>query len=136
VGGRVTPLAGPLHRRPVVDRCTAAGMLRTAVEGLSLGAADEALLARYTDVLDPGDTAVLASLIERARRDGPSVWAGPDVEDPATGWVPVCAACRARALTGAVGLAEAESAARAHDVVRHGGAWTCEVVPAAAGGAR
>jgi hypothetical protein len=74
----VEPLLGPIDRRPVeVVRRTAAAMLLTAVEGLPLGRADEALIARWTDVLDPADVAVLASLIERARVEGPARWIRP-----------------------------------------------------------
>jgi hypothetical protein len=139
----VEPLAGPLFRRPEgLDRRTAANMLLTAVDGLPMGQADQALIARATDQWAPADTAVLASLIERARAEGPSAWTahGRPAAGAATGgFLPVCAPCGRRPVVEPVTLPEAESLARTHDVEHHGGAWTCDVVPAASsvsGGAR
>lgn len=126
---RVEPLLGPIDRRPVeVGRRTAAAMLLTAVEGLPLGRADEALIARWTDVLDPADAAILASLIERARVEGPAVWVRAQSVAP-VGWVPVCPVCRLRPTVEPVCRAEAEQLARTHDKDHHGTAVTCTVVP-------
>ena len=122
---RVEPLAGPVHCRPVgLDRRTAAGMLLTAVEGLSLGAADRALIARARDVWDAADTAVLASLIERARVEGRVVAASVS-----TAWAPWCEQCRLEPVDGPWTQGGAEQLARIHDAVHHGGAWTAQARP-------
>jgi hypothetical protein len=68
---RRAPL-GPLQARPDgVSLRVAAEMLRTAVEGLPLGRADRAALVRVGRALPAADLVVLASVIERARVEGP-----------------------------------------------------------------
>jgi hypothetical protein len=62
------PLPGPVDSSPAVGPIEAIEMLVMATRGLSLGAADQALLERVGAAWEWSDVAVLASLLWRARR--------------------------------------------------------------------
>ena len=73
VGPRVVPPVGPLQARPQVTSVReATEMLRTALDGVSLGRADRAVLTVLRTTQDPAVLVVLASIIERARVEGPA----------------------------------------------------------------
>jgi hypothetical protein len=66
--------AGPLQVRPApVSRRDAEVMLRTALAGVAMGRADRAAVTTLAHTVPPHLLVALASLVERARSDGPAL---------------------------------------------------------------
>lgn len=149
VTGTVHVPLGPLAARPAgVSRTDALRMLAEAVAGLPVDSGDRSLLARAEAHWDPADVVILASLLARARSEGPASVAAEAVEasaepvtGPACGWGVTCGPCGSQPVPGPVTQGLAELAARHHDIDAHEGLWCAEPVPVAspvtlAGGAR